>query len=346
MSSIVLLARLLLAVVFVTAAVGKLADLEGSRRTIAAFGMPDFAARLGGRVLPFVELACAVALMPQPTARWGAVAMGLLLAVFIAAISRALSKGRTPDCNCFGQVSSAQISWRTLARNVALLAIATLVIWKGPGSSLTAWTSNQAASSLVASIAVIACALLGVAAIRYRELNRVLRNRPEAAAPASVPPGLEIGALAPRFSLPDLDGTHMALDDLCGRGLQVLLVFASQSCGPCQALLPELARWNAALGDRITFALVESDIRDPQQLAEQLSAAGEILALYEGGHEVAARYHIIATPTAVVVGADGDVASARAEGSAQIEELIRLMLERGPATRPAVLPLTLVAESS
>lgn len=343
MNSIVLLARLLLAVVFVTAAVAKLSDLAALRRTIVEFGMGDLAARVGGTLLPFVELACALALLLQPTARWGAVATGLLLVVFIAGIVNALRHGRTPDCNCFGQVSSAQISWRTLARNGALLAVAALVVWKGPGSALTAWTSNLAAANLVAGIAVIACALLAVAVIRYRTLSR----QPQAATPDAAPPQLEVGELAPRFSLPDLDGVPVALEALCERGLPVLLVFAGQSCGPCRELLPELARWDAALGDRITFALIESDILVPEQLAEEVRSAGDILALYEGGHEVAARYQIVGTPMGVAVGTDGRIASALAAGSVQIEELVRLMLTMAPAAAaPASLPLTLVAEPS
>lgn len=345
MSSIVLIARGVLAVVFITAAVAKLADLEGSRRTVAAFGMSDLAARLGGTVLPFVEFVVAIALLPQPTARWAAVATAVLLVAFIAGIANALSHGRTPDCNCFGQVSSARIGPGTVARNGVLLAIAVLVIWKGPGSPLTAWTTNTTAANLVAGIAVIACALVGVAAFRYRQLSRNVGNAADAAAPPTAPPGLEVGTLAPRFSLPDLDGTPVALQELCDHGLPVLLVFASQSCGPCRELVPELARWSAALGDRITFALIESDILEPERLADQIRAAGELRTLYEGGHQVAARYHVIATPTALVVGADGNIASARAQGSVQIEELTRLALERGAATAPA-LPITVVAGST
>jgi uncharacterized membrane protein YphA (DoxX/SURF4 family) len=89
-----LLARLLLATVFAMAGVAKLADRAGSRQAIVDFGLPARLATLLGILLPLYELAVAAALIPTPTAWWGAVgALGLLL-MFIVGISINLVRGR------------------------------------------------------------------------------------------------------------------------------------------------------------------------------------------------------------------------------------------------------------
>ena len=62
MPTIVLGLRILLAVVFVTAGVGKLLDLAGSRQAVRDFGVPDSLAGAVGTLLPGVELATGVAL--------------------------------------------------------------------------------------------------------------------------------------------------------------------------------------------------------------------------------------------------------------------------------------------
>jgi uncharacterized membrane protein YphA (DoxX/SURF4 family) len=57
MGASLLVCRVLLAAVFVVAGAAKLADLEGSRRAVREFGVPDrFAGSLGG-LLPAAEVA-------------------------------------------------------------------------------------------------------------------------------------------------------------------------------------------------------------------------------------------------------------------------------------------------
>src|SRR5438552_6841190 len=122
MATVVLALRFVLAVVFVTAGVGKLLDLSGSRRAVADFGVPERAARVIGVLLPLAEIAIALALVFRPSAQVGAIAAALILAGFIAGIARALSRGEQPDCHCFGQIHSAPAGPSTLIRNGILAA--------------------------------------------------------------------------------------------------------------------------------------------------------------------------------------------------------------------------------
>jgi thiol-disulfide isomerase/thioredoxin len=331
MSSIILIVRTMLFVVFAVAAVAKLTDLRASRETVEAFGVPRRLAVLAGTALPVAELAAAAALLPQASARWGAAAALLLLLVFSGGVAYALSQGRTPDCNCFGQVSSAQISWRTLARNGVLALIAALAVWQAPGASFSAWTSSHAAANLVASVAVLAAALLAVATFHYRQ-------RPAAeAAGLDFDDALRPGDVAPDFELADLDGMQVSRDALLSRGLPVVLVFASPTCGPCQTLMPELARWHAALNERLTLVVVESGVGNTGALRDQLHAFGDFPVLVEPSRDVALAYRTPGTPTGVAISPEGRIASPPLPGAQHIESLIRTVLSTGgaiPTPRP------------
>jgi uncharacterized membrane protein YphA (DoxX/SURF4 family) len=128
MGTALLAARLLLAAIFLVAGVTKLADRAGSRRGLIDFGVPAVLATPLGILLPLVELALAISLIPVATAWWGAAGALALLLLFVAGISFNLARGRKPDCHCFGQLHSAPAGWSTLARNSALAALAGFIL--------------------------------------------------------------------------------------------------------------------------------------------------------------------------------------------------------------------------
>jgi uncharacterized membrane protein YphA (DoxX/SURF4 family) len=128
MDLVLLIARLLLAAVFLVAGLAKLADLAGSRQALRDFGIPTVFASPLGTLLTLAELTVAVALIPAATAWWGELGALILLLVFVVGIGYNLARGRTPDCHCFGQLHSAPAGWPTLVRNAVLAALAGLVL--------------------------------------------------------------------------------------------------------------------------------------------------------------------------------------------------------------------------
>jgi thiol-disulfide isomerase/thioredoxin len=70
--------------------------------------------------------------------------------------------------------------------------------------------------------------------------------------------GLKPGKKAPEFSLPDVSGKDVSLHDFAGR--KVLLVFTQSSCGPCQAVVPELNR----LHDKGEVLILGARAQSPQ----------------------------------------------------------------------------------
>jgi hypothetical protein len=336
MGSLVLAARLLLAVVFATAAVAKLFDRAGTRRALADFGVPERALPVAALLLPLCELGIAAALVPQPTARWGALAALVLLSAFIVGIATAMKRGQAPDCHCFGQLHSAPAGRATLARNGVLAALAAFVIVEGPGPAVGTWIEARSAAELTAvGLGVATLALAALSAQLFFE-NRRLRRDLDAARGGAVAakPGLPIGAAAPDFAVLGMGGEGVTLDDLLTTARPVALMFVDPDCGPCQALLPDVRRWQTTLADRLTLALVTKGT--PEDNRGWVEEHGTTNVLLQKDSEVMSAFRMEATPSAVVVSPEGKIASDAAIGASTIEPLIRLTLRRlepGPPDR-------------
>jgi peroxiredoxin/uncharacterized membrane protein YphA (DoxX/SURF4 family) len=318
----------------VTAGVGKLLDLEGSRRAIRDFGVPDPVAGRVGPALPVAELVIGVALLFPATARWAALAALLLLAAFIAGIARALARGEQPDCHCFGQIHSAPAGATTLGRNLVLAACAVVIVVYGSGPAVDTWVNARSAWQLV-TVGAVVCA---VAAAAYagsvrRDVRRLTRDLETARkAGALGRGGLPVGYDAPVFTLPDLHGEQISLTDLLGRDRPVLLMFMSPGCGPCVGLMPRIRDWQQTLSERLTIAVLSTGTAEQNAAFEEHGLDDVLL---QEQKEVTDLFGVIATPSALFVSRDGKIASTRAESEFGIEPLVRLALRDGVGASPA-----------
>jgi uncharacterized membrane protein YphA (DoxX/SURF4 family)/thiol-disulfide isomerase/thioredoxin len=338
-----LLARLFLAWVFATAGVAKLADGDGFRRTLTDFGLPASCATFFGLLLPLIELVVAVFLILLDLAWWGALLALALLSVFGAAIAVNLARGRAPDCRCFGQFHPAPVGRSTLVRNLALAAVAAFVMWEGvesAGLSAISWVTSltvwHAAAMAFAGFAAIGIGIQGWFLIQlFRQHGRLLLRmdaleRTAAGAPEVLPAGLKglpAGVAAPSFRLPDLTGNFVALGDLLTEQRPAILIFVNPGCGPCVALLPELAVWQKLQGDSARLVLVST--RTPEENRTKLGEHTDLSVLLQTDWEVATTYRVQSTPAAVLVSSTGAIGSPLAIGPEAIRSLMaRVSVER------------------
>jgi methylamine dehydrogenase accessory protein MauD len=327
MATAVLVLRVVLAAVFLTAGAAKLLDLAGSRRAVQDFGVPERAAGIVGTVLPLVEVATGVALIFQPSARWGAVAALVLLLAFVAGIGRALARGEQPDCHCFGQLHSAPTSRITLARNAILAALALVILAYGSGPAVDTWVGARSAAVLVAIGAGVAAIAAAAYALTLRAENKRLEGDLRLArGQAAHAQGVAIGFDAPHFALPDLHGEQVGLPELLARGRPVLLMFMSPFCGPCASMLPRVQQWQHTLSERLTLALISQGTREQN---ETFAEHGIEDVLIQEEFEVAQQFGVSATPSAVFISREGKVASTVGETEYGIEPLVRLALRDG-----------------
>lgn len=326
MGAVQLTLRCVLAAVFLVAAVGKLLDLDGSRRALEDFGVPPRLARLGGAALPVAELIVAVALLIAPSARWGALAALLLLAVFVAGVVRALARGEAPDCHCFGQIHSEPAGPGTLIRNAVLAAAAAFILVSGAGPSIDGELGRLHGSQVALVATSIAAAVLALAVVQLWSMLRKLRRELREAIAAKSRPGLPHGAPAPDFNLTPIRGTASSVSDLITGDRPTVLVFVSTGCGPCTALFPSLGRWQDSLSERLNLAVIFSGERDlMESVCEQ---HGLSPALAQEDEEVFELYALRATPSAVQIAPDGTIGAPALAGSGAIEALIRTLVAR------------------
>lgn len=341
MALVLLIARLLLAAVFLVAGLAKLADLAGSRQALRDFGVPARLASPFGLLLPLAELAVGVALVPTVSAWWAALGALALLLLFVAGIGSNLARGRTPDCHCFGQLHSAPAGWPTLIRNIVLAAVAGLVVIferQYAGENALSWLGALPITQrieLIAGVLLVALLvaegwiLLQVLRQQGRLLLRIEALEAQLAAggptpqPTAVQPqtaGLPVGTAAPAFALPGLYGETITLDFLRAADKPLLLLFSDPGCGPCTALLPEIGRWQRYYVGKLTLALISGGT--PEANRSKVSEHGIMHVLLQKDREVAEAYQAYGTPSAVLVQPDGSIGSPLAAGADAIRGLV------------------------
>jgi methylamine dehydrogenase accessory protein MauD len=281
-----------------------------------------------------------VALVPAATAWWGAVGALALLLLFVAGIGINLAYGRKPDCHCFGQLHSAPAGPTTLARNGALAAVAAFVIWQGrdgAGQSALGWMGGPSAAQLGALIlGLVALALIAgqwwflLHLLRQngRLLVRVEALEANLGSGAAVPStngtrqaaGLPVGSQAPPFSLEGLHGETLTLESLRSSGKPVMLLFTDPNCGPCNAMLPEIGRWQEEHAEKLTVSLISRGKPEENRAKTGEHGLGKVL-LQKGG-EVSEVYRVGGTPSAVLVQPDGTIGSAVVGGAEAIGALV------------------------
>ena len=134
--------------------------------------------------------------------------------------------------------------------------------------------------------------------------------------------GLKAGTPAPDFRLPRLDGHgELALSEL--RGRQVLLVFSSPHCGPCNMLAPELEEFHHQHPE---LELVMISNGEPKENRAKVKEHGLTFPIVlQQRWEVSRRYAMFATPIGYLIDEAGVIQHDIAAG---IDAIRELMFER------------------
>jgi thiol-disulfide isomerase/thioredoxin len=134
----------------------------------------------------------------------------------------------------------------------------------------------------------------------------------------------------PAFSLPDLEGNFVSLDDLRSLNRAILLVFLHADCTVCSLLLPEVARWQQEYGDRVTVVVVAEEASSG--LIEAASANALQRVLIGGSREVIGVREAGPLPSAVLLAPDGRILGGPISGA----DGIRILLSTAVRERDTV----------
>lgn len=147
-----------------------------------------------------------------------------------------------------------------------------------------------------------AIGLLG--ALFLSGLLKPLASRAEAVSSEALAP--EVGAVAPDFVLPDLNGTPVRLSDYRGKKV-VFLNFWAPWCPACRFEMPTMQAASKRFKDQDLEILTISIDQASRQATVDYAAEHRLpfTVLLDPDHEVMERYRVTAIPTHVLIDRQG-----------------------------------------
>ena len=122
------------------------------------------------------------------------------------------------------------------------------------------------------------------------------------------------GEPAPRIRRPDLMGTEVDLAAF--QGEPILLLFWSPGCLHCEGLLPHILAFEL-VRNRLRLVVIS---RGSISVNQELGFASPVVL--DDDHSIAQAFGVAGTPAAVLIGAQGNVASGVARGAAAVRALV------------------------
>ncbi len=254
---VVLVARALLAGVFATAAAGKLIDLAGSRAAMEQFGLPRRARALRRRGAAAARGRASPSLCSSTRARgslrsapWPCLPCSCSAS---AACSPAASR---PSATASARSIPPRWAPATLGRNAGLAVLAAVAALSHRQGSISGWIAGLRGMGVLAACRgrgarsqCSSAALLFARSLLKRHGAVLLQPRRGRSAARFGRRRCRAGTARARPAALHLSGLHgdtATLESLLAPGHPLLLLFTDPGCGPCTALMPEVAQWQSA----------------------------------------------------------------------------------------------------
>lgn len=328
------IAPIILAIVLVVSAVGKLHAPRASAEAFRDLRVPaPLAGAFAVTALPWAELLLAILLVAAGGWLGAAASVGalLLFGAYLWLVARALGFEKPVDCACFGEFAPGRLTRRTVARNATLVALAVLgIVVASEGASVIQRITDARAPwwwLLAAGAAALTTYLV------------VAPSGPRGSRGETVPDadaGMADGELEDyvRTPIPAVtvllgDGTETDLRQLSSRRAQLLL-FVSEGCGPCSDIITLTPAWR--------HQLPQLDIRHVvAKLPEQASvtSAVEPRSLHDVDFRLRDSFGLRGTPGALLLGADGLIAGGPVLGGEEVQNFTREVMAELRSANPA-----------
>lgn len=175
-ASVAVLVSLFLGLVLAAAAIPKLRHPDEFQGVVTNYRLlPSFLVTPFARLLPWVELACAIALLMTPVRELAAWVAAGLFVMFAVAIAINVGRGRTHiDCGCVRRPTSvSRIGMFHVLRALSLAGVslyAALVPVQLASISLASWVMGFAAAVMLTLFYLAADVMVGLPATRTNKL--------------------------------------------------------------------------------------------------------------------------------------------------------------------------------
>ncbi len=140
---------------------------------------------------------------------------------------------------------------------------------------------------------------------------------------SQLPKGLEIGTLAPAFTLTDTLGVPVSLANFAGQN--VLLAFSSTHCQACSEMYPELGKFVAGEKDVQVLMISIGTDQEAQQMVQVQGFVFPVLPISDWNHKTITDYQVEGVPLFFVINEQGIIVNA---DFVHTQEQIRALAEK------------------
>lgn len=335
----------LIACVLIASGALKLPQRSRTLQSFVAFGVPAPLRKPWAAVtLPVGEiiLGAALLLLSGPAYLIVATLAAALMATYLAVVARSVAKRQAVDCNCFGALSTEPVSQMTIWRNAGLTLAALLAIFL-PGMALGVPTQLAffSADDWLWLTATAAVALVGIVAALVKPSVSAPTTTRDATAgqdfelvegPDLISDPTARDAIPHTLELVSGDGAPELLYNLVVVPQKTtILIFASVSCGSCGPVLSQVGDWSRQLGGDAQIIVATSSSRS--SMTENYPSA--LPYTYFGAKAATEFFGASATPAAILLAADGTIASSPEYGNVIIADRIEQLASSFAAQRQA-----------
>lgn len=322
MPSALLLPLLTCSVVLLVSGAAKLRDPRSVDAAFASMRVPaPLDATWVRRVAPWAEVALGLWLLVATGA--GLVLVAFLVLVlftgYLVLVVRALRGPEPADCGCFGAIGDSRVTRVTVWRNALLVLAALLTVVAGfrDVGVLIDLRLEGVWAWLAGALLAVAVAVL----VTWRSPAAATTTGARMASLGGVDEhGEYVRAPVPRAQVLTEDDRLVLLDQEARRAAH-LLVFLSPGCGPCQRLAPLVAGWQEQLAPVVVRAVLVAS-RDVLVALPDLEGRA-----WFDPHGLAREAFGVGTPSAVLLGTDGELAGGPVAGEEAVLEFVAEVAE-------------------
>ena len=330
--AVLLSAPILLSITLLISGLAKLGAREGTQDAMRSLRLPLPTMHASvASVLPVTEIVLALAIwIPAPPLQvllTGLVAA--LMLTYLVIIARALTFEEQVHCSCFGTLASPTVSRTTLVRNVLLSVLGLLAVVAAASGAMTTLLVQAPMGLIGLGIALLIAIALTAATIG----GSVAETDADAATAASTAAAdVDEDELLdyerspiPAAVLQQADGRLITLTQLTAQRA-ALLVFVTEGCGPCERVLDHAEEWIGELEQTLQVRFVFS--RPLDQLRERTTDRVEGHALHDLQFTARTALGGTSAPSAVLLGADGQLAGGPVNGGSAVIEFVQEIREQ------------------
>ncbi|WP_062946577.1 MauE/DoxX family redox-associated membrane protein [Brachybacterium sp. sponge] len=330
--AVLLSAPILLSITLLISGLAKLGAREGTQDAMRSLRLPLPTMHASvASVLPAMEIFLALALwIPVPPLQ--VLLTGLVTALmftYLVIIARALTFEEQVHCSCFGTLASPTVSRTTLVRNVILSVLGVLAVVAAASGAMTTLLVQAPLGLIGLGMALLVTIALTAATIggSVAEPDADASTAPAtAAADADEDELLDYErSPIPAAVLQQPDGRLITLTQLTAQRA-ALLVFVTEGCGPCERVLDHAEEWVGELEQTLQVRFVFS--RPLDQLRERTTDRVEGHALHDLQFTARTALGGTSAPSAVLLGADGQLAGGPVNGGSAVIEFVQEIREQ------------------